>query len=277
MNSVNNQTIRCFDLGGGGLKTALVNYDAENKTMNVGTIHKMGKCPDQQDISDWARQKIKEFNSDLDAEVQNNYAFGFSLAGLDKLRSKPLSTWDVPDLFGLPREKVTQLHDGNAHLLASLRTMPNLPEGRVWNIALGTGVGFGFTNSKKELKPTEDLMKFFGREAWEVKELTTNKGIWEVGSGPAFDKIMQKHGDKTKAIEEFAGRWKLFIEKHMIENGKDWGIPNSVVFTGGHTEWNGDLLTNAINSLHLKVPTFTGPKEAGILGAAYQSVEGFKI
>src|SRR4051794_15317313 len=117
MNSVNNHTIRCFDLGGGGLKTALVIYDAQSKMMEVGTIYKLGKCPDHKDVSDWAREKFKEFDSDLDQEVNQGYRFGFSLAGLDKLRQKPLSTWDVSDVFNLPRNKVTSLHDGNAHLL----------------------------------------------------------------------------------------------------------------------------------------------------------------
>ena len=280
MEPVNHQYIRCFDLGGSGLKTALVIYDPTKKSMRIeGSVQQLGKCPDDQKVSDWARKKIQEIaKTDLDQEAKKGYLFGFSLAGLDKLRKKSVSTDDMAQLFDLPKERVAYTGDGNAHLIASLKSVKNLPEGRIWNIALGTGVGFGITNSKKEVKPSGDLKKFFGCEAWEAKELTTNKGIWEAGSGPAFDKIVHNNGNNTsKAIEEFAGRWKLFIEKQIIERskneGKEWAAPNAVVFTGGHIEWNDDRLTNALNKAGLKVPAFTGPKQAGVLGAAWLAVE----
>jgi hypothetical protein len=261
------QYIRCFDLGGGGLKTALVRYDSEKNSMSIeGEAKKLRKCPDNKEISVWVREKL-----DLDSEKDNGFLFGFSLAGLDKLRVKPLSTWDVPTLFELPKEKVSSIYDGGAHLIASLQTLKDLPKnGRVWNIALGTGVGFGFTNSKHDVKPSKDLKEFFGCEAWDVIEPKSKKAIWEAGSAVVFDKILEQKGNnKDNAFEEYADRWNGFIQDKLV-NGADWGKPQAVVFTGGHIEGNKDRLVEILNKKeNLKVKVFQGPNEAGLIGAAW--------
>ncbi|MBA3603422.1 MAG: hypothetical protein H0W50_07230 [Parachlamydiaceae bacterium] len=106
MQNLNDQCFRCFDLGGGGLKTALVRYDQNTKTMNIeGKAQKLGKCPNDQEVSKWVREKIAEIgNSDLDKEINDGYLFGFCLAGLDKLREKPLDTWDIATLHASKRK-----------------------------------------------------------------------------------------------------------------------------------------------------------------------------
>lgn len=274
------QYIRCFDLGGSGLKTALVAYDSGQQTIKIqGSVSQLGKCSSDEKVSKWVRRKLKEMaGCDLDKEVGSGYLFGLSLAGLDKLKKGHLESNDIPKLFKLPKDRTGYGSDGNAHLQASLKSVPHLPEGRIWNIALGTGVGFGFTNSKKEPKPSGDLKIFFGREAYNAEEPTTGKGIWEAGSGPAFDKIVDKNGHKAdgKAFKQFAVRWKAFIEKQILERcdkeGKDWGKPNAIVFTGGHIEHHGDKLIQQLRKLGLKIPVYAGPNQAGILGAAWNAV-----
>lgn len=280
MDPTNNVNIRCFDLGGGGLKTALVTYNTKSNSMTiVGKVEKLGKCPDDKKVSDWVRMKMNEITQeDLSKEVNHGHLFGFSLAGIDKLKTH-VETSDIPVLFNLPREKVASTDDGAAHLIATLKTVENLPPGRIWNIAIGTGVGFGFTNSKKEVKPAEDFLDFFGQPAWEVREPHSNKGIWEAGSGPGFDRIVEKNDNQTdeKAFAEFATRYKRFIEEKIIDQskipGKEYGAPAAVVFTGGHTEWHPNRLVKTLNDKNLKVPAFQGPKEAGILGAAWLAVD----
>lgn len=272
------QYIRCFDLGGGGLKTALVKFDGRKMHIK-GDVKSLGKCPDDQHVDEWVRNKLKEIHVDLDKEVKEGFKFGFSLAGLDKLRSKPVSKHHMHDLFKLPSDKVAATDDGKAHLIASLHTVKNLPQGRVWNIALGTGVGFGFTNSLKEPKPTEDLKKFFECAAWEAKEPKTGKGIWEAGSGPAFDKIRSNCGSSDKAMDEFSSRWSAFIDKQIIErskDGKDWGKPSAIVFTGGHTEHHSGKLVKSLAEKNTKVSVYQGPAQAGILGAAWNVIDSRK-
>lgn len=273
------QNIRCFDLGGGGLKTALVKYDG-HKIYLKGHVKSLGKCPDDQHVDQWVRKKLKEMaHVDLDKEVKQGYKFGFSLAGLDKLRSKPVSKAKIDQLFNLPSDKVSALDDGQAHLIASLQTVQGLPAGRVWNIAIGTGVGFGFTNSKKEPKPADDLKKFFDCSAWEAKEPTTGKAIWEAGSGPAFDRIRSSCASNDEAMNEFSARWKAFVEKQIIErskDGKDWGKPAAIVFTGGHTEYHSGQLVNSLKNTDVKVSVFQGPAWAGIVGAAWNVIDNRK-
>src|SRR5262249_16855175 len=89
------QQIRCFDLGGSGLKTAILTYNDNNKSMTLATEqHQLGKCPDDMKISTWVREQLKKIvHADLDAEIKAGYRFGFSLAGLPrlrKLRTKPV-------------------------------------------------------------------------------------------------------------------------------------------------------------------------------------------
>lgn len=115
------------------------------------------------------------------------------------------------------------------NLIASLKSVSGLPaEGRVWNIALGTGVGFGFTNKKQEVKKSEHLSKLFDCNAWDVKVPSNGKAIWEVGTVLAFKKL-EETKKTNEAIKEYAELWKEFIEKKLIA-GKDSGRPSVVVY-----------------------------------------------
>lgn len=281
-NLICHEHIRCFDLGGGGLKTAVVFYDDTNKTMHlISPVFNLGKCPDHISVSTWIREKLQSIASaDLDAEIQSKYLFGFSLAALDKLRDKPVKTSDISILFNIPSDVVGTIDDGAAHLLASLKTLKKkLPKGRIWNVSIGTGVGFGFTNSKKEIRPSADLKTFFDQDAWTVKEPLTQQQIWKAGgSKEGFDKIVANgsEGGNKKAFKIFAARWKAFIKQEIINRStnpeKSWGAPAAIVFTGGHIEYHGNTLVKELKAQGIEVPVFAGPKNAGILGAAWNVV-----
>ena len=80
--------IRTFDLGGSGLKTALLSYDKNSRVMSwVELEAQLEKCPIELDVADWIRSHMKEVTGkDLDEEIRSGYLFGFSLSGLYKLR-----------------------------------------------------------------------------------------------------------------------------------------------------------------------------------------------
>lgn len=268
--------IRSFDLGGGGLKTALFIYNYGTKKMKIkaDSVTLLGKCPNDKELSDWIREKIPT----LEEEIHQDFSFGFSLAGFDKLHDRLVKGLSISQLFELPAAKTSSIDDGGAHLLASLKMLNNkLPQGRVWNISLGTGVGFGFTNQKKEIKLSEDLYKFFEVSAWNVMDPTTNKPIYQVGSSKAF-KAMLKEMGPDQALIKFAEIWQQFINQKIIDysefTGKDWAKPSAVVFTGGFIDYNnGKKLIEKLDSLGLKVPAFVGPKNAGLHGAAWNVIE----
>lgn len=283
MNKVDGTTtIRCFDLGGSGLKTALVSYNEKTRKMTIvsSAVINLGMCPNDKKVSEWVREQLQQkVGVNLDKEVDADYRFGFSLAGLDKLCEKGVETDNMAHLFKLPSDKTASIDDGAAHLKASLHHLEGkLPEGRVWNFSIGTGVGFGFTNSKKEIKPLGDLKVFFGKNPWSVQEPTTGKDIWEAGSSKhGFDQLVQTLGAVSeKAFKVFAGRWREFIEQQIIDRckteDKEWAKPAAVVFTGGHLDYHGDQLVRQLNETGLKVKVFVGPREAGILGSAWTAM-----
>lgn len=275
------QAIRCFDLGGRGLKTAIVVYDANTKTMTLTSpVLLLGQCPDHMQVSSWVRKQMRSVASaDLDKEIRSGYLFGFSLAELQKLRCKAVPTSDVSQLFKIPSHLVGSIDDGGAHLLASLKALNlKLPKGNIWNFSLGTGVGFGLTNAEHEPRPYKDLILFFKQEPWTVREPLTKQCIWLTGgSTGGFDRILlSQQGVKKKAFEIFASRWKAFIDQEIIKRSldseKSWGAPAAFVFTGGHIEHHGDGLIQALMAQGLALPVFNGPKNAGILGAAWHVI-----
>lgn len=275
------ERIRCFDLGGNGLKTALIFYDDSQHAMRfVSPVVQLGKCPNKMRVSKWVRKQMRHLaHVDLDAEIKSGYLFSFALASINKLREKSIKISSIPKLFQLPSHAITTLNDGNAHLLASLKTLENqLPDGVIWNFSLGTGVGFGFTNSQQEIRPIDDLVRFFHQDACSVKEPLTQREIWEAGGGKGgFDQIVAQQ--QNEAFTIFASRWKAFIEREIICRAQhsdiNWGVPTAVIFTGGHIEYHGDRLIKELRAQGIEVPVFTGPHHAGLLGAAWYAVQPF--
>jgi len=280
--------VRVYDLGGSGLKTALLSFDKSTQTMTwIEPKSQLGKCPDYMEPDLWIRSRMQELlNKKLDEEIRSGYEFGFSLAGLNKLRrSKPLSTTNLSLLFRLPHDKVRCIDDGAAHLVASLNTLKDLPKGPIWNFSIGTGVGTAFTDSNHTIRNLSDLFKFFGCAPWMVTEPGTGLGVWKAcGSQFGFDQIVANNSGVAdeSAFLEFASRWKAYIQSQVLgadKTGsldKSWGIPTAIVFTGGFIDTYGNRLVDKLHELKITIPVYTGPKNAGLLGAAWNTVnKGF--
>lgn len=248
----------------------------------VETQTQLGRCPDDQEVWDWIRLRMREAGNDLVAEIESGYSFGFSIAGLNKLRSRPLPSDDISVLFKLPPDRVRCVDDGRAHLIASLKSL-NLKsiKGPIWNFSIGTGVGWGFTDSHHKVRHPMDLWTFFDGMPWVVKEPYTGMNIWKAcGSTYGFDQIIADNDGvvNDKVFKVFALRWKSYIETCILEYStrrfpeKKWGTPAGIVFTGGHIDVYEDRLIKALRKLKLTVPVFKGPKSAGLLGAAWNTV-----
>ncbi|MES2200446.1 MAG: ankyrin repeat domain-containing protein [Chlamydiota bacterium] len=266
--------IRSFDLGGGGLKTAVLVYDTDLKQMEwIEPQTQLGKCPDEQEVQDWLRFCVKEtLQKDLEEEIRSGYIFSFSLAGLDKLRSNPLTTTDLSILCNLPKDKVTCIDDGAAHLIASLHTLKEvLPYCPIWNFGIGTGVSLGYADNSHKVNKLCDLYKIFGVAPWNTKEPTTGQSVWKVCGAKCFDQIMvQENGNIEKSFLEFALRWKSYLEANILTRVKE--MPAAIVFTGGHIDAHGDQFVKVLSQLDIPVPLFTGASASGLLGAAWHAV-----
>lgn len=276
--------IRTYDLGGSGLKTALLRYDKETQKMDwVEHQTQLGKCPDDMEVHEWIRTRMQMvIGKDLDREINSGYLFGFSLSELDKLRAKALSTTNISSLFKLPSTKVRCIDDGAAHLIASLHTPSlELPKGPIWNFSIGTAVGFGFTDSHNRVRNLSDFQLFFGCLPCRTKEPRSGLEVWiPCGSHFGFDQIVAEHQGivDDRSFIEFASRWKGYIESNILEYStiispdKRWGTPAALVFTGGHIDMYANRFCDTLRTLNLTIPVFTGPKHAGLLGAAWNTV-----
>lgn len=277
MNQIELKTnIRCFDLGGGGLKTALFSYYYSTNEMKIEQSEvKLGKCPGAEKVEDWIRERMNENGMDLDNEVKLGHLFGFSLAGLDKLcDNSQVETDNMSILFKLPEHKVSIISDGSAHALASIKMLKGiLPIGQIWNFSVGTGVGFGLTDSKHDLQSCETVGHFFNNQKpWRVLEPTTNTNVGKAcSSQTGFDSIVSDitGSPNNEAFEIFANRWKAFIETQIIARAKmnqdGFGDPSAVVFTGGNIDYHGDRLIQEINKLGIKgIKAYKGPNNAGL-------------
>lgn len=270
--------LRSFDLGGGGLKTGLLYYDRSAETMNwIEPQVQLGRCPDDKEVDEWIRSCI-----DLDDEIQSGCLFGFSLAGLDKLRSRSLDSHDMSTLFKIPANSIRCIDDGAAHLVASLKVLSTeLPKGSIWNFSIGTGVGFGFTDCDRNVRNLYDFHSLFGCWPWCTTEPMTGSQVWlSCGSKYGFDELVTTNNGSTDTcvFNEFASRWQAYLETSVIGYcneyylEKGWGTPAAVVFTGGHIEHYGTRLVSILQDQNLKIPAFTGPQNAGLLGSAWNIV-----
>lgn len=267
--------IRAFDLGGNGLKTALLTYDTDTHKMQWKESQiQLGKCPDEKEVKDWIRFRIKEvLQKDLDEEVSLGYLFGFSLAGLNKMRTKPLSTFDMSSICNLPADKVVCIDDGTSHLIASLNTLKEeLPKGPIWNFGIGTGVSIGYADNNHNVGKLFNLHLRLGTAPWNIKEPKTGKSIWRVCGAKSFDEIVLQNNNYTieDCFLEFAKRWKSVLDANILNQQQE--IPAAIIFTGGHVDVHGSRLVEVLSTLEITVPLFTGAPRSGLLGAAWNAI-----
>ncbi len=271
--------IRAFDLGGIGLKTVLFFYDQETQKMElIEEVIQLGHCPEEEAVSSWLRDSMKKMvGKDLDQEIQCGYLFGFSLAGLDKLCSKPLSTFDLSIICNIPQNKVRCIGDEIAHLISSLHELRlELPKGPIWNFSIGTHVGIGFTDIDHQVRKLSDLSALDSCDPRYTKEPTTGLSLGQAcGSTFGFDRIVR---DRKGLLSEgcyieFAKRWKAYLEASLFLLSRPELFPGAIIFTGGHIETHGGHLIDDLIQLGVSVPLFMGPKNAGLLGAAWNAVK----
>ncbi len=156
---------------------------------------------------------------------------------------------------------------------------PKLPKGPIWNLSIGSAVGFGFTDCNHNVRNLYDFCSFFGCWPWDSTEPYTGSEVWfSCGSKYGFDQIIADHSGSVNSnvFSEFASRWKSYLECSVLKfskvQSKEWGSPAAVVFTGGHVDHYGTSLADKLGEIGLDIPVFTGPKNAGLLGAGWNVV-----
>lgn len=170
--------VRVFDIGGSGVKTALLSsgalrdflyQDASELPSHEEDLREepqwaeppsqLGAAPGEEGFRSWLRQVLPR----LEREVGDQHVcFGVSIGGdvdhatgvindwwpggghprsWDDPRDSPL----VSTLMGLPEDRTFVLHDGEAHLLGCSRCYAPPPS--LGCLAIGSGVGFGVTDA----------------------------------------------------------------------------------------------------------------------------------
>lgn len=167
--------VRCFDIGGTGVKTALISSSALSKLLRIEPAEaaqdgsqeewswlepprNIGFAPGRNGFSEWLVTNVPQLTAELSdpsvifgiavkgrivhetQRMRNWYAGGASVG-----REEPL----IADIMGLPHERTFALHDGSAHLLGCSRSI--LPPPSLALFALGTGVGFALTDADGRL------------------------------------------------------------------------------------------------------------------------------
>lgn len=257
--------VRCFDLGGSGLKTCLC------RTGNRlhGQTTNLGRSPDR-GVNHWSRNKLQT----LDKEIENGVTFSFSLAGLDKLSDCETipnlrDRRHIAQLFGLPERQVYTLNDGDAHLLAS-RSWTELPTKPQINFCVGTAVGIGVCKEDGSLVSEENLRrKFDGKDLWEIEVQcdATDRVLWFALGGKGLKELTTR--DPVNGVFRFEERWLKFLNDQLFPFLSE--APQLITFTGGVVD-SGSLFRTSTRLDGCKITK--GPLDAGLLGALVNASPG---
>ena len=255
--------MRVFDLGGGGLKTALAGFSHDGLLV-LEAVRNLGKVPVDKKVYKWVREKIPTFSAEKNSG--GAIKFGASLAGLDKLwvdkQEHEMGTFEqlVRADASHRGPGVTRLHDGTAHLTASKHMVPEVAY-PLCNVAIGTGITIDLTNSSGEIRNENEMRRFFGREdSWnfQVECEGQEKPMYKAFGGN-FD------GGRGQTARQTA-RWVRFIRGRLAERftAMEWTPPACYTFTGGVAEHS--RLVAELQEQGL--PILKGPSNAGLMGAA---------
>ncbi len=252
---------RCFDLGGGGLKTCIYGMGEGNCNgiSNIGVS-------EHDDVAHWIRERIPT----LDTEVCGDFVFTFSLAGLDKLsKSRRIEncrdSQSISQLFRLPLARVATLNDGDAHLLAS-RTHLMIDKFPQINFSVGTGVGIGMYDEVGNLVPEFQLTRMLGRSIWDfITDCSASKKhAWFALAKNGYEELCVQ--DPTNAQSRFVNRWIKFLQ-HKLLPALSYE-PSTVTFTGGIIDaYNMFEESRNLQGCHI----MKGPRDGGLLGAKYHA------
>lgn len=249
---------RSFDLGGNGLKTCRF-HDSERAPedlLNLGVS-------EHDDIHRWIRETLPT----LEQEISEQFAFSFSLAGLDKLsKSRQLpnrrDSQSIAGLFGLPEERVFTANDGDAHLVAS-RTWLNITQFPHINFSVGTGVGIGMYDDNGHQVLEHRLASRLGRNVWDfVTHSSASKKKVRFALASRGYKELERQ-DPSNALSRFERRWLNFLQNQFFS--ALGSVPKTITFTGGIVEYAN--LFSAPQTV-MKCQIQRGPNHAGLRGAA---------
>eukprot|EP00928_Gymnodinium_smaydae_P082950 TRINITY_DN66215_c0_g1_i1.p1 TRINITY_DN66215_c0_g1~~TRINITY_DN66215_c0_g1_i1.p1 ORF type:complete len:380 (+),score=61.68 TRINITY_DN66215_c0_g1_i1:69-1208(+) len=168
-----NRVLRVFDIGGTGVKTALVSTVALRKlfdlsgddasTSSSDTLEwlespsNLGFAPGHSGFAKWLLASIPKLKDEI---ADSRIFFGISVKGRIVHETQTMRNWYaggcsisgeplIADIMGLPRDRTFALHDGSAHLLACCRSLS--PPAGLAVFVLGTGVGFACTDASGRL------------------------------------------------------------------------------------------------------------------------------
>lgn len=276
--------VRVFDLGGSGLKTAVCYVAAAgecgSRAPRVISSSKQNlgqKRPDSKysSICRWVRDESRLGNT-IECELKDGWLIGASVAGVDKLWADYNTTTtergSFSDVLGIPT--VASLHDGSAHMLASLKALKDSKRLSypMCNIAIGTALVINFTNSKGEIRSDGDMKELFkGKPSWDFEvKLPRSEGQKQMlaykAFGGSFDGNVRDHPNNAKRQ---ADRWYCFLTEQLPQLFKDmgWTPPSCFAFTGGVSE-HSDVVDRLKK---MGINAHKGPADAGLLGAAWHA------
>eukprot|EP00931_Biecheleriopsis_adriatica_P091071 TRINITY_DN64978_c0_g1_i1.p1 TRINITY_DN64978_c0_g1~~TRINITY_DN64978_c0_g1_i1.p1 ORF type:complete len:429 (-),score=66.02 TRINITY_DN64978_c0_g1_i1:30-1226(-) len=219
------RVVRAFDVGGSGVKTAKYSAAALQSFLKPASCpesgeradtlpqlqwieepKQLGEAPGEAGFSSWLLHALPALKQEIE---DPGVCFGVSVGGDIDHNSGQLQNWwpggghpreisydnrpVVSDLMGLPAERTYVLHDGEAHLLGCTRCEIPLP--CLGCLAIGTGVGFGLSNSAGAVVDPSSRQ---GSRSHLLNGIPLSgapyKGIWkqwlQSGSNPVVDKVL---------------------------------------------------------------------------------------
>lgn len=239
--------IAAFDLGGSGLKGAL--YD-DDMTRMTGVLN-LGQCGERSlpAVQAWFQFAIQQMIQAADGRPANRLRIGFSLAGLRKLFTAanagklvlPAKTRaDLQAFFGIaPQVPVAVLEDGEAHLLASLRSSLWFPGRPHLNLAVGTSVAFGLADQAGKIVRLDTLCAAFGMKPWLLPPSATEPVVnpANTAGGLLGGRGLQSWQAKVpgQAREKFSNAWGDFVADLLLDAicQSSLPFPETITFTGG--------------------------------------------
>lgn len=302
------RVVRAFDIGGTGVKTALVSSLALRKLLRLPGDEtaapnddlewleppsQLGFAPGSNGFAAWLLGAVPQLKDELsDPKV----IFGIAVKGRIVHTTQTMRNWyaggyscqwgrDEPliaDIMGLPRDRTFALHDGSAHLLACSRTLPPPPGLALF--ALGTGVGFAFTDADGLML---DRLGNSGRHMLlgdEQVATASYEGAWRSApSGPvkkALKRMVGQYGNmvsgrlgyealdlakaayaasegcssdaaEAQAVQTYGEQWLHFLHTTFLPEfagpaRDERYIMRRICFAGGVAEHNWPLLSKAV-------------------------------
>jgi hypothetical protein len=260
--------IRCFDLGGSGLKTCVYKLTEGKYFKKIIDTTNLGHMEPNDDPPIWIRKKIQN----LDKEIDSNYSFSFCLAGLDKLwgesSNKLPKTESMSSLFYIPKNQVYQIKDQESHLLAALSTLNSI-EHPIANICIGTGIAISMTNKHGKVIKEKTLdNQFNNQKFWDLNSRSKSssiKQLWFSLTTKGLDELENRLG-KTEGLNKYRTRWENFINEEFLNYFEKEEKPKMLILSGGVTDKNHEKFIPFSCGIEKVI---AGPKDAGLLGAAF--------